>query len=763
MVKSLYAKAVDLPADVRPCFLDQACEGDQTLRAEVESLLRSHEDSEEFLTPPTRTGEFEAKAADEREPHSRIGPYEIVHRLGAGGMGAVYLAKRVDGQVEVQVAAKVVKRGMDSEQILLRFTNERQALADLHHPNIASFLDAGITTDGLPYLIMEYVDGIRIDQYCTEHELDVHARLRLFRQVCDAVKHAHRNLFVHRDLKPSNILITEEGEPKLLDFGLAKVLTPGSLDPTRSITSTEQRFLTPDYASPEQILGKHTNTTSDVYSLGVLLYKLLTGSPPYRFQRLPQREIERILLEQLPPAPSGIVAGLKPIIEQEDEEPEAERGRAFFEGFPHSESTPDRLARHLRGDLDNILLKAIQQDPDRRYSSVEQLADDIGRYLDGLPVLARKDTITYRAVKFYRRHRSMVISAAAIGLVLTAGIVVIGWQNKIANDARERENRARLKENALQATLASIMYTADPGAGEPAGAIDTLYERFRTKIDRGLDPEPEVDAQILEQFGRIYRVHGRYNEAARILRRAVGLRQTLPRATSRPEMATSLHLLGAVLIDVGEFDEAENVLRAAMTIRTNLFGEKDNRVAGVMDNLTLLYAHEGRYEEGQEMFARSEAIYTETLEFSDLHLLEQSLKVANIMLDRGDLDIAEAVHTETLREVRERLGEEDEYLVGLLLIEARICRARGDMERSASVHNDLITRLERMHRHRSHPDLASAYASAGETQELLGNRDEAVDFYAKAVDMQRLIFGQDHPITLETADKLDELLRVPSP
>ncbi|MCB9848247.1 MAG: serine/threonine protein kinase [Phycisphaeraceae bacterium] len=753
-VKSLYAEASELPSQARGRFLDSACGGDAALKREVETLLRAGDESEEFLTPPTRTVAAGFEPGMDRAPHSRVGPYEIVRRLGAGGMGTVYLAERVDGQVRTSVAVKIVKRGMDTEQILLRFANERQALAELHHPNIASFLDAGMTDDGLPYIIMEYIDGVRIDRHCAEHHLDVRDRLRLMRRVCDPVSHAHRNLFIHRDLKPSNILITESGEPKLLDFGLAKVLTAGAHDATRTMTSTEQRFLTPDYASPEQVLGAHMTTASDVYSLGVLLYKLLTGSPPYRFRGVPTREIERALREGTPPMPSAKVAALGAARNT----PEADEFRDFLEGLAPSEATPERLRRALRGDLDNILLKAIHPEPERRYSGVDQLRDDIERYLNGMPVLARKDTIAYRAGKFVRRNKGPVTAACVIGTLLVGGGAAVAWQAKIAASARERETKAQLKEYALQQTLLNILNTADPSGAEPVDAIDSLYERFATRVDRGLSPEPEVDAQLLEQFGRIYYAHGRYGEAADVLRKAVGRRQTISGWSSSPQMASALHLLGTVLTDARQYEEAENALRSALTIRTRLYGENDNRVAGIMDNLTELLAWQGRYEEGEELFHRAEAIYTRTLAFSDLHLLEQSVKIANIMIERGDLDEAQALHDATLEEVHERLGDENEYLVGLLLVEGKILRGRGELGASVEVHRELISRLEAMHEHRTHPDLAEAYASAGETYEALGEYDRAVAEYDRALKMQRLLYGPNHPVTKRTLAHLEAAL-----
>ncbi|HNC99766.1 MAG TPA: serine/threonine-protein kinase, partial [Myxococcota bacterium] len=337
----------------------------------------------------------------------RIGPYRLTGELGEGGMGVVYLAERVDQAFEQKVAVKVLRRGLESTEMQARFRRERQILARLEHPNIARILDGGTTEDGVPWLGMELVDGEPIDQWCDQRRLSVDERLRLFQKVCAAVDYAHRNLVVHRDLKPSNILVTDAGEPKLLDFGIAKVLLEGSdLSETRSGPTA----MTPRYASPEQVRGQSVTTASDVYTLGVILYELLTGQAPYTLKTAQPAELERVIGQELPAAVS--VAVLR-----------------AGSSTPTGES-PARLARRLRGDLDTILEKALAKEPERRYASVQQLQEDLDRHLGGLPVLARRDSRGYRLGRFVQRNLPWVITGSAFMIFLLAAVVVLSLQTQ---------------------------------------------------------------------------------------------------------------------------------------------------------------------------------------------------------------------------------------------------------------------------------------------------------------------------------------------
>jgi non-specific serine/threonine protein kinase/serine/threonine-protein kinase len=434
--KAIVADALELESPTaRASFVSEQCANNGRLRAEVESLLAQTTVSIDTLageaSAPLRTSEVPVAA------QTRIGSYEVVKELGRGGMGAVYLGERADGSFHKQVAIKVLKRGTDTDEVLRRFKAEREILARLDHPNIARLIDGGETAAGLPYFVMDYVDGKPITAYCNENQLTVPARLALFQFVCSAVTYAHQNLVVHRDLKPSNILVTDAGVPKLVDFGIAKIVA-GDATP-EEVTMTALRVMTPEYASPEQVRGEPVTTVTDVYSLGVVLYELLTGTRPYKASRRAPEEMRKAISEQEPERPSTVVAKTDKL-----------RNRSAG----NSSGSKEKVARRLRGDLDNIVLKALRKDPQRRYASANQLSEDIRRYLTGLPVRARRDTFTYRASKFIARNKLGVGAAAALGIAVLAGLVSTVWQARRAShesaNARARFDQVRrLAHNVL--------------------------------------------------------------------------------------------------------------------------------------------------------------------------------------------------------------------------------------------------------------------------------------------------------------------------
>src|SRR5262245_9272142 len=444
-IQSLYYAARERDSELRVTFLDEACAGDESLRLEVESLLASDEQASDFLnTPALKIATEEIAGERARSLVGRqLGHYRLLSQLGAGGMGEVYLAARADDQYRKQVAIKLVKRGMDTDNILRRVRHERQILAALDHPNIARLLDGGVSEDGLPYFVMEYIAGNPITEYCDSHQLSTEARLELFRQVCAAVHYAHQNLVVHRDLKPGNILVTEEGAPRLLDFGIAKVFNPELAYPTLDLTAPETRLMTPEYASPEQVRGEPITTASDIYSLGVVLYELLTGHHPYSARNLPPSEIIRIVCEKEPEKPSDSIAdyGLQ-VTDSKSRWPLVSRFKTRMRLFIRKPQTANRKPQSLRGDVDNIVLMALRKEPNRRYGSVMQFSEDIRRHLEGLPVIARKDTLGYRSAKFLQRHKAGVAAAAVI-VALVIGFIV-SLAVKSARVTRERDNNRRL-------------------------------------------------------------------------------------------------------------------------------------------------------------------------------------------------------------------------------------------------------------------------------------------------------------------------------
>ena len=447
-IKTAFSRALELLPEERAAFLESL--DDPAVRVEVASLLASNREAGDLMEIPAIRLNADSPDDPEQDPWigKNIGAYHVISRIGRGGMGVVYRAVRVGDHFLKHVALKVVRSGIYSEGAIRRFKNERQILASLEHANIARLLDVGTTESGLPYLIMEYIDGKPVDEYCDSRRLTIPERLRLFQDICSAVQYAHQNLVVHRDIKPGNILVTPDAIPKLLDFGIAKLLEPQlyfqTADPTVAI-----RPMTPEYASPEQIRGDTITTSSDIYSLGIVLYLLLTGHPPYRVDKTPSHELPRIILETEPERPSTV---LKRVEETKDAE-----GRPVHV-TPESVATargehPEALRRHLSGDLDNIVLKALRKDPARRYVSVAQFSEDIGRHLDGLPVIARKDTLAYRTSKFVRRHRIGVAAVAAIFFLLIAGMIATTWQARVARAQREIADRRFEEVRALANSL----------------------------------------------------------------------------------------------------------------------------------------------------------------------------------------------------------------------------------------------------------------------------------------------------------------------
>ncbi|HEU4891640.1 MAG TPA: protein kinase [Vicinamibacterales bacterium] len=410
-IGELFEQALPLPAGERTALLDDACGVDEELRREVTSLLASHNAGGGFLQHRIEKAlaSFYETSVTGTQP-VRVGPYRLIRELGRGGMGTVFLAERDDDEYYSRVAVKLVRPGMDTEFILARFRRERQTLARLQHPNISRLLDGGTTENGLPYFVMEYIDGPWLTAFAADRRMPVDDRVRMFLDVCSAVDYAHRNFIIHRDLKPGNILVDPDGVPKLVDFGICKLLRAGAISATDSAVAP----MTPDYASPEQMRGDAVTPLSDIYSLGAVLYELLTGTCPRRYGRLTRVAIEQ--MSQAGIAPPSTVAG------------------------------DQAVARQLKGDLDNILMRALETEPQRRYQGAAELAEDLRRYLHHEPVQARPQTVRYRAFKFVRRHRGHVIAAAAVFVALSAGLAVSVHEARLASS---RQQQVRMMADKL--------------------------------------------------------------------------------------------------------------------------------------------------------------------------------------------------------------------------------------------------------------------------------------------------------------------------
>lgn len=500
-IAEVLERAVALGTDKRKEYLDEACLNDVDLRLEVESLLAAHElAGSSFLSAPT-AGEGNILPRASIRPGRRIGAYDLLEEIGHGGMGEVFSAVRADGQYEKKVAIKLVRSGYDSESILERFRNERQILAGLDHPNIARLLEGGTTEEGIPYLVMELVEGVHIDDYCDAKKLNVTSRLKLFRQVCGAVQYAHQRLVIHRDLKPSNMLVTSEGIPKLLDFGIAKLL-----DETGNTQGTVLRPMTPEFASPEQIRGEAITTATDVYSLGVVLYKLLTGHSPYSVVTNTPAQLAEAITGSEPERPSTSVQRTESVL----------REGKLRELTPETisstrEDSPLRLQRRLRGDLDFILLKALRKEAPLRYTSVEQFAEDIRRHLEGNPVSARKGTLGYHSGKFVKRHRAGVAAAVLVLVTLVGGIGATLRQARIAEANRQR---AEKRFNDVHQLANSLMFEVHdsirqlPGATTARKLIVERAQQYLDSLAQDSQSDPVVLRDLASAYSRLASVQG---------------------------------------------------------------------------------------------------------------------------------------------------------------------------------------------------------------------------------------------------------------
>jgi serine/threonine protein kinase len=503
-LKELFHAAVELAPHDREAFLKSNCATDEELHRQLSALLSAHESAGDFIQQPALfdvglVARREQVDSDAAFGGQQIGSYQIIRELGRGGMGSVYLAARADESFDKRVALKLIKRGMDSDAIIQRFVIERQILANLDHPNIARLIDGGTTEDGLPYFVLEYIEGTTINRYCDRHKLNTIDRVKLFRQVCAAVQFAHQNLIVHRDLKPGNIIVTEDGTPKLLDFGIAKLLSadwPSSVEATATIG----RLLTPEYASPEQLHGSPITTSSDVYSLGVVLYELLSGHRPFKFESRSPEEVARMIAASEPVKPSVVITRFEAARQTDD----AEHVTPPPEAISYTpEGSIERLRRRLAGDLDNILLKALRREPERRYPSVHAFSEDLRRHLEGLPVLARPDTLSYRTGKFITRHKAGVAAALVVAMTLLSATIITSWQARVARRERAKAERRFKDVRNLTNTFLFEFHDSIADLNGATKAREMVVKKAQEYLD-SLAQEAGDDRELLWELSTAY-------------------------------------------------------------------------------------------------------------------------------------------------------------------------------------------------------------------------------------------------------------------
>ena len=727
-LEEVFHGAAELDPPQQACYLDEACAGDAELRREAEALLASSGGEGDLAVEVGRAASCALAAA--RMVGARLGPYRVVKELGEGGMGRVYLAYRDDDQFQRRVAVKLADTAQAPE-VRGRFRSERQILAALDHPNIARLLDGGTAEEGVPYLVLEYVEGEPIDRYCDIHQLGIEDRLQIFRAVCSAVHYAHQNLVVHRDLKPSNVLVTPEGTAKLLDFGIAKLLKPELLAQAPALTTALHRPMTPEYASPEQVRGETVTTASDVYSLGVLLYELLTGCRPLRLEGQ-GLAIERIVSEVEPDPPSR--AAMWPAEGASGRTPEQrsrDRGR-----------TPERLRRQLEGDLDNIVMMALRKAPARRYASVEQLAEDVRRTLDGMPVRARKDTIRYRVRKFVRRNRYGV-ATALLFLTLVVGFGVN--RAKLARDLAVERDRARQEAETARSVasfLEHVFRFADPTeTAEPAVTAREMLDRAAQRLSGQAGEPTEVRGELLDAIGNVYRHMGVHARAEPLLLEALALRRQGPGEETLDTAQSLLHL-GELRADESRYAEGEDLLRRALRVREKLLGKVHPGVAEALYSLGLLLRREGKSVEAEGALRRAVALSEAASVDSEPVALGLD-RLALVLEDQGRLREAETVARRAVDIARRRMGDRDADTgrcvgrLGSVLSESGAYAAAEPLIREA-----LDTRRRKLGP--NHPTVAVWLEQLANLRRDRGDLTEAEPIYRDAMARAVGALGEDH-------------------
>jgi serine/threonine-protein kinase len=690
-VRVLFEAALDCPPEERAAYLATAGDGDGAVRREVRRLLDADEAAESFLEEPPQIDwvpEEDPESVEATWTGQRVGAYRLSELLGRGGMGAVYTAERADEQFRHRVAVKLIRWEADTAESRRRFHVERQILADLQHPNIARLLDGGVTEDGVPYLVMEHVDGQPITDYCRAHALSVEDRLALFRTVCDAVHYAHRNFIVHRDLKSRNILVTEDGTVKLLDFGIAKLLADSSdewaMDPLSGAvpprTRTGMQMLTPECAAPEQIRGEAITTATDVYQLGVLLYELLTDRRPYRIASRARREIERAILEDMPERPSVAVG--------QPSRTDARDRSAPDSAGPDRSTDPRRLRRRLAGDLDVICLKALKKDPERRYPDVDALAEDVERHVTGRPVRARPDTFAYRASRFVRQHR-------------------------VAAAERDRAEAALVQAEGTLAFLEDVIASGGPGEGSPDTPIGVVLDSAAVRVDAELEGQPEVARAVHTSLGKVYFEMGRldaseaaarsalalygsergagYGRAAQILATALDYQDDHDGASvafetaiqnlrgvsgSERLLASTLDTYAALLLELGREDDAQRMLEESLALYREL-GDTD--ILYPLSSLGVLHNHHGRFDEALPLLREVVSILRDRHDGPHYELGEALGNLAGTLNELGHREEALATRREAVHMLVQTVGEEHHSAVISRAAYSNELRAAGDL------------------------------------------------------------------------------------
>ena len=709
-------------------LLDERCEGDTVLRSEVESLLRQSDKAAGFLAePPTAVAaaavhESRPRATTQHVEGRRIGAYRLVREIGRGGMARVFLAERAEGGFVHRVALKLLRPGLDTDVDFARFRAERQILASLNHPNIARLLDGGATDDGLPYFVLDYVDGKPIDVYLGEREATVEDRVRLFLTVCEATQYAHRNLVVHRDLKPSNILVDRDGMVKLLDFGLAKYpLPPGSLG---QVSRATRRWMTPEYAAPEQIRGGPATTLTDVYQLGAVLYELLTGEPPFAGYCVTLPAFERAILNDQPELPSVVVA---------------------------RKGSPD-VAKALRGDLDAIVLKALRKEPDERFDSVDAFQRDLRAALSGDAVQARRNTAMYRMRRFVRRHRVETIATISVVLAVLTGLVVSIEMARGAAAARDRAATASREATAISSFLINLFDATDPAAeGNQMTALE-LVRRAAERAD-ALRAQPLAQAGMLEVTARLYHSLGDYHAELETLQRALAVRRSAGRESTL-DVAGVHQQLARAFVAEGLYAAADSAVRRALMIQETALGTSDPVVSSTLLQLANIAVFLGDLHAAEQATRRALAISQSVAGANDSATAHAHLILGSVAQREGKVDESEAEYRRAWDGYAKSLGPDDPEVAQSIMHVGYVMQDDPRRLREADSLFQRALAIRRRTLGESHPLVAATLADIADLRLSMDDTAGALPLARQSFAIRQRIYGPNHPLAVASMQEM---------
>ncbi|MGI9289460.1 MAG: tetratricopeptide repeat protein [Pseudomonadales bacterium] len=744
-ILTILDEVFELPTEEHLTFLHQACGSNPDLYRQVEALLKAESDAPTFLDRPAlelmqsflSTGASYHQAQIPDYTDRCIGPYRLCDEIGRGGMGVVYRAERTEGSFDQQVAIKLLSNWENREMRLDRFQREQQLLASLNHPNIAQLYDGGLTEEGQPYIVMEYVRGEPINHYCDQHQLSIDARLNLAMQVVDALHYAHRNLVIHRDIKPSNILVTEDGQVKLLDFGIAKLLDDETRPAAIDLTQTGEQLMTPGFAAPEQLRGQIVSVATDIFQLGLVLYELLTGRHAFREQAGSFYELARSICEGTPTRPSLIV----------NQQVENRDGRAQQDSLKQPPGTLSPLrgerltqwSKKLRGDLDAILLKALRNEPEMRYSSMEALGADIQAYFEARPVAAREKGVRYRLGKFVRRNTLAVIAGASIGALLIAYAATVTVQANRIHSALEQSRVEAHKAQQVSDFIIDIFKVSDPNvSGIETVTVRELLDRSQERIHDQLEDAPEIQAQMLHVLGEIYYSLGSYKESAVLQESALQIRRRLP-PKQNLALASTLTQLAFSYNSTDKYDEAQKLLEEALAIHRAI-GIESVEQAEILNALGEAQRLQANHEQAEALYREAIAILRQVTNGDHSELATGLHGLAMLQRLQGDAAKAEANSREAVEIFRTVLGESHSYytvgLNGLGLLLAYLER----YEEAEPLHLRALNIQERI-LGKEHPYVAHTLRYLGFLAYRQRQLEAAEGYYRRALSVQKKIDG----------------------